>query len=467
MPQYKGYKTFDLTVLTTRAEQDKPGTGFNLPYQVSINNLTQVAENGDFHVISLLQKYGGSMISPSIVSVNVAIKSSVFNKFGELVKEAELNNEALRIDFKRNLTKEESGNADVLRKMVMEKILEMSFQFLTDGMNESNISILTRIASLDEVKKKPELQEFDNQIKSLKSALSKDGLAGFKQTASPFIEYWEKMSNYSGEGDANEVKRASLHNLSLYEIASGNYEKAKEYISQYKPIDQQIKAMLGLIKYKNSDELENLINKVNPVVATTDAITNEGKPLMSKEAVVNNYQYHSVNGTITISGKKEGGTYAGTIKINKIPANSFGNIVNLDPENVPVTILTKDASGNAKTIYTVISKIEDLKGDDGSSYISQKYGTPMIGNGVYNVFMKSSFVSPKITVYRAIIPATNDFVVRKAGDNSGVKSSLLNARKNLEEYLNDCAQLAEQYKNGTINNTTAIEKIAEEYSKCK
>jgi hypothetical protein len=82
--------------------------------------------------------------------------------------------------------------------------------------------------------------------------------------------------------------------------------------------------------------------------------------------------------------------------------------------------------------------------------------------------MQSTFTSPKVTVYRTVVPAGGtDYVVKKAGDDKGVKSSMLNARKNLEEYLNDCSSLTEKMKNGSIDKKASVEKIAEEYSSCK
>ena len=466
LPQYAGYKTFDLTVLTSKPEQDKPGTGFNMAYQLKAGSLSQVNDGGDFHIVSFLQRYGGKMNSPSTADVNVALTSTVYDKYGNVVKTGAVNNEHFAVNFGRVLTKEESGNADFVRRFIMEKVLEASFQPLVDGLNGANQRPAIRIASLDEVKKKPELQAFDDQVKVLKAALEKDKLPGFKAAAEPYLSYWEKMSTYAGEGDQNEVKRAGLHNMALYHIAAGNYDKAREYIEPYKLIDKQIKQILGLIKYKNSEELEALITLLNPA-AGNDAAPVNGTKVLTKEEVADAHRFLTINGTVRISGKKEEGTYKGQIKIYKIPSNSFGNVVSLDPENIQVVIVTADAGGQPKTINTTVSKIEELKDDNGTSYTTQKFGTSVLGDGSYYTFMQSSFTSPKVTVYRSIIPANGDYVVKKAGDDKGVKSSAFNARRNLEEYLGDCASLAAKFKDGSIDKKVSVEKIAEEYSKCQ
>lgn len=150
-----------------------------------------------------------------------------------------------------------------------------------------------------------------------------------------------------------------------------------------------------------------------------------------------------------------------------IPATTFGNVVSPDPGNIQVVIVTTDAGGQPKTINTTVSKIEELKDDNGTSYTSRKFGTSVLGDGSYYTFMQRSFTSPRVTVSRAIIPAIGDYVVKKAGDDKGVKSSAFNARRNLEEYLSDCASLAAKFKDGSIDKKVSVEKIAEEYSKCQ
>ncbi len=463
LPQYADYKTYDLQVITTKEEQDKLGTGFNLSYQLNIGKLQQVENNGDFHIIILLQKYSGKLTSNSSLTLNVAATNTVYNKFGQLVNSNSINNEAYIINLDKSLTDAEMKNQDLVRRVTMEKLIEKTCKQLVDGLYGGKLTQKIYLASIEKAKKLPELQAFEEQVKPLKNAIETSGLEGYKTAATPFVSYWEKMTNYSGEGDAEDVKRAAYHNLSLFHIASKNYDKAREYIDLYKPIDKTIKELMGLVKYKNSELLEELITAINVDIATTTPIGT----IVTKEDVLDKYKYLTVNGSVTISTRKEAGTYMGSIKINKIPTNSFGNIMSLDPENINATIQTKDEKGQPKIINTTISKIDALKDNDGTMYVSQKFGNSLLGGASY-VFMKSTYNSPKVTVYKAILPESgSEYVIKKAGDDKGVKSSLLNAWKNLMEYLNDCSSLTEQVKNGTIDKKMPIEKIAEVYTDCK
>lgn len=465
LTQYADYKTFDLQVLTTKEQQDKPGEGFNIAFKPTIGKLEQVDNGGDFHIIALLQKYSGKLTSPSAATINIYLKNTVYDKNGFFVFEEYLQNEALVIGLDKELTPAERSNQDVIRKVIMEKLIKVNSFSFREGLYGGTFDKFMKVASVDKVKKIPELQAFDENAKPLVKALEKEGLEGFKTLAEKLVPYWEKTLTYSGE-DADEVKRAAYHNLALYNIAAKNFDKAKEYIELYKPIDKIIKEMMGLVKYKCSDKVEELLNAMHPSNEKINTNVSPAK-VLTKEEILENYKYVVINGTVTVTTKKEAGTYIGKIKINKIPASSFGNIVSLDAETITAIIETKDAQGQPKTITTTISKLENLKDNDGTMYISQKYGTGILGTA-YFAFLKSTYSSPKITVFRSVIPASNvDYVVKKSGDETGVKNSLLNARKNLLEYLSECATFTEKIKNGQIEKKVTVEKLAELYSDCK
>ena len=468
LTQYNGYQAFDVAVVTTQSPLEKKSTVFStLPYQLKLGSLQQVDSTGDFHIVCLVQKFGVTITSNKTATVKIGLSTTVYDKYGKEIKTATLNNDQFAVDFGRELTKDELAARDVPRRIIMEKGMEACLKSFTDALFGAKLRPEIKVASLDDVKKKPELQEFDVQQKALTTALQKEGLNGFKSTAVSFLPYWEKMSNYSGEGDANEVKRAAYHNLVIYHIAGNDFDKAKEYIELYKPIDKTIKEMFGLVKYKNSEECEKLLGLFAPAAAPVPATEANGA-VMSKTAIVENYQFLIIDGTARISGKKDAGTYTGLIKVYKIPSGSFGNIVNLDPENIVVNIDAKDASGQQKNFETAISKIEELKDKNGTSYVTQKFGNAMLGDGSYYAFMQSTYSSPKITVYRTILPAGNaEYVVKKPGDDKGVKSSLFGARKNLNEYLSDCAPLAEKLKNGSLDKSVSPEKLAEMYTNCQ
>lgn len=467
MPQYSSYKSYDVAVVTTQPESVRKTMSFDLPYQVRIGNMEQVDSTGDFHVVVLLQRFGATITTPSTATVKIGLSTTVYNKYGTIINTAALNNDAFPVNFGRELSKDERSNQDLTRRLIMEKAIEASLGEFSGALYGTKLRPAVKVASLDEVKKKPDLQEFDAQQKALVIALEKGGFDAFKSTATPYVPYWEKMAAYAGEGDANEVKRAAYHNLALYHISSGNMDKAREYIELYKPIDKTIKEMFGLIKYKNSEECEKLITTLFPAAAgSAEAPT--GDKVWTKSETIDDFKFITIDGTVRIDTKRDAGTYNGLIKVSKIPVNSFGNIMSLDPENIVATIYTTDASQQPKTIETTVSKIEELKDKSGTSYVTQKFGTAVLGDGSYYAFMKSTYSSPKVTVYRTILPAGSaDFVIRKAGDDKGVKSSLFGARKNLEEYLADCAPLAEKMKNGSVDKKASVEKIAEMYSTCQ
>lgn len=470
LPQYSSYKTFDVTLLTTREEADKPGTGFNLPYEVKIGQLAQVPSGADFHVISLLQRMSGKMASPSTALVNVALNTTVYNKFGAVVTTGSVVNEQYTINFGRELKKEETSNADVMRRLIVEKLIEASTKPLSDGLYGAKIEPVVRLAQLEDVKKNSPLKQFEEQVKVLKPALEKEGLSGFRTAAQPYVSFWEQNTSFAeGEKEkADEVKRAALHNLSLYYIAGRETDKAAQYLEQYKAIDKQIKEMMGLIKYKNSEDLEKFMNTIYPAASGSAGVAQTSGKELTTEQVVDAHRYILIDGTVTVKEKKQAGTYQGLIKVNKIPKGSFGNIASLDPENIAVVIQTKDATGSPLTINTTVSQIEELKERNGTSFITQKFGTAVLGDGSYHAFLQSTYTSPKVTVYRALLPAgSSDWVVRKNGDVNGVKSSLFNARKGLEEYLADCAPLTEKLKSGAIDKKTPVEKIAEAYTACQ
>lgn len=134
--------------------------------------------------------------------------------------------------------------------------------------------------------------------------------------------------------------------------------------------------------------------------------------------------------------------------------------------------MTKNTKGGVDTLKSVISKIESLKDNTGKKYIAQKFSNALAfaagGNaGNYGLLMVS-FESSKINVYRCIVPTTfsADYVVRKTGDEKGIRSGSLTEFKKLTDYLSDCSEIASQTKAGQIDKKTTPEKLAEQYNNC-
>ena len=184
------------------------------------------------------------------------------------------------------------------------------------------------IAQLGDVKDKPELKEFEAQVKEILKASYNKGTAEFKAAAEKYVPAWEKAAAYAGEGDVNEVKRAAYQNLATYYLFTGDPQKAKEYIELYKPIDKVQSMMMGMVKYKESENLEKTLAELYPV--------NDAKPfdtggaLVSLDDLVDTEKFISIDGTIALKGKKDAGSYTGKIKISKLPQEASGNIIDLD-----------------------------------------------------------------------------------------------------------------------------------------
>ncbi|MGA0559723.1 hypothetical protein ACO2Q8_23885 [Larkinella sp. VNQ87] len=276
------------------------------------------------------------------------------------------------------------------------------------------------------------------------------------------------MANYQGEGDVNEVKRAALQNLSLVSILKGDFEKADAYIAAYKPIDKKVKALFGLVSTRNSDDLEVLLYLLQAKARQ------EIKPFSDKELtlteVLNLNTYLPIDGTIVLEGKNAG-TYQGRILVKRPepePAGQESNenpsrMMNLSAEDLLITIPNAGSSGKPLTVRSAV--VKSLTGADGTPYLLRKFGTVGLGNGATWYLLRSDYQSPKLTVYRSVLPNASEYVVQKPGDDKGVKSSYLNARRNILDYLKECKMLNEKYGKG--NASFDIRQVALDYTNCQ
>lgn len=459
---YKNYSTFDVSV--TFHDNDESKINLNLPYEVVMPNLKKVESDGDFHLVYYLQKYAGKQVDRANTEVNIALYLMVLNKYGDLVYQTSFANEKQMVSY-TELSKDDSKNPDVVNKLVLNKCMSIINKGFVTALNGGEVERSLHLALLDGVKKKPELQEFEKQVKVLVPLFAKS-TQEFVKAAEPFVSYWETMSNYSGDGNVDEVKRAAYNNLVVYYAATNQTEKARAALALYKPIDKQVKEMFGLIKYMASNECERAISDFEKVeVVFTDAPVKD-VPVITKSAALDMVKYISIEGSFKITSRKEEGSYTGTLKISKLPAPPQGGLASLSASEPDVKVTVKDASGAEKTFVVGLGKVEDIKDNKGNVYLSQKFGTIGLGEGVTNVFMMSTYISDKITVYRALIPATGDYVLKKKGDEKGVKSSMFNAKKTMIDYLSDCATLVEKLKNNTLDKKETVEKIAAMYTAC-
>jgi hypothetical protein len=344
----------------------------------------------------------------------------------------------------------------------VEKVTENLLQDFINAYNGAKLELPFELASLSGVKKNPELADFSATVKEVKFTTD---AATLLQQMEPHIAYWEKASMYNNASDDTiEVKRAAYQNLSIYYTVKGDVEKAESYIEKYKAIDKVHKMLMGLLKIKHSENCEKLITQMYPPQAEP---VDDKAPIVTTKEIKDNYKYVTLNGTITITGKKEGGTYNGMVQISKLENAGGGGILSLDAQAAVIVITTKDDKGSTKIINTDLSNVTSFKDDKGASYSIQKFGTGAIG-GAYYCLLKPSFENPKINVYRTVVPpGGGDYVVKKNGDDKGVKSSLIGSWKQLTEYLSDCTVVNEKMKNGTIPKNEKVEKIAEQYAACQ
>src|SRR5687767_243689 len=60
LPQYGNYKSYDVAVVTTQPESVRKTMSFDLPYQVKLGNMEQVDSTGEFHIVTLVQRFAAT-----------------------------------------------------------------------------------------------------------------------------------------------------------------------------------------------------------------------------------------------------------------------------------------------------------------------------------------------------------------------------------------------------------------------
>jgi hypothetical protein len=461
-PELQAYKTFDLTFANeiTNFWGDKKTEILN--FKPEFDHLTQVESSDDLHVFCRLYHIKVKKDKEKRDVYDIDLHTVITNKYGTKLYEEHLN--ADDIPYGANVSNNKFG----IKYNCVEQAISISlvdFTRLTYGYAKT---IETSLAKLDGVKKKTEFAGLEDQVKLLSKYMGQ-GAPEFVKAAEQYVPFWEKLTQYSEGKEPNEVKRAGYQNLSVYYILANKIDKAQTILEEYKKVDKQVKIMFGLIKYKNSDKCDSLISLMNPKPVEVDE-KKGGTEILSKSAILDRVTFTTIEGTVRIKDKKIGGTYTGTIKVRSIASlGKTGGMLNLDATDIEMFIIPKDKNGK-DTIRTVISKIEELTDNTGKKYIAQKFSNAIgfvAGAGVGNWgLMMVSYESPKVSVYRCIVPTTysEDYVVRKAGDDKGMRSGGLLGFKKLTDYLSDCPEIAEQVKAGQIDRKTTPEKLAEQYS---
>jgi hypothetical protein len=465
-PQYKDYSTYDLSTLSLITNPDKSVNNYDLPYQIKLGNLKQTTSQGDFHVVANIERFIAKLTSKSTANLNVTIKVKIFDRNGTLIKTSAVARDAMAMSIGRHFTDEEIKNQRLLSTVMIQNVIDTALSSFNNAFNGVKFKTEIIFGSLSGVKKMPELKEFSDQIDNISKASVSSTATEFKSTLEKSVPYWEKMANYAGEGEVNEVKRAAYQNLAMFNILAGKLDKAKEYIEIYKPIDKVFSAMFGLLKVKYSEECEKKLGEFYPnAFQNTTQVVADTK-IVTKEDLLDLEKFVTINGSVSLKGKRHTGTYTGVTKITRyaMPSGS-GNIASLDKASDDMFVEGKDENGNVVKFSGSSLDLVSAKADNGDMYVMKSLGA-MFGVGGESVFMKSSYNSSKITVYRNYFKETEDFFIVKTGDAEGLKYADSKSRKKLAEYLSDCTDLVTKLKDKTVAENEKIEKIAELYTNC-
>ena len=479
-------KTFDLNVILLGAdpifaarESDavkslKKELGEN-NYTVDFPGLQQVDSTviGDLHIITILQtlqqkaplsRGGGIMIT------NVELYTTISNGEGIMVFTKAFKNDTLSTPYGAGLIRPQ------VNKLVVENAIGQSLKHYQHLLNGYTGWVTARLADLDGVKKMPDLKAFEDQVKELKPILAKEGVDAFCKAAEKYVPFWQQQADNHLEKNGEEVKRAAYQDLSLYFMLKGDVGKAHEAIEAYKPIDKTVKEMM-IIKYKNSEDMEKLLATLYPEKQVL-IVSPDDRKIPLKEAVVR-FMYLKMEGTVTIDDRKNSGTYTGMLYIKKpVPGEDekkSNMMLQLDATDFDVTIRYND-NGADKEIVTKLSKVKSLKDKNNANYTVIKGSDNMLGDmGTLSIasdtwiLMKETYSSAKISMYRIMLPqpagSENSMLIRKVGDPKGVRTKLVNFKKNLTDYLADCTATTDLIKQSN-NINGDITRILETYSGC-
>jgi hypothetical protein len=466
-PQYARYTTYDVAVIPLIVAEDTRVKYEALPYEIKVNNLKK-STAGDFHVIAQLYMLSGKLTSKSTANINIRLGVKVYDKTGAAIAEGKVNRDAFYISLGRKLTDDETKDVVLVNTLLIQNSIDTALAAFNNSMMGGNIIKEVFFAALKDVKKMPELKEFQQQMQELYPIIAKKDQAAIKAKLEAYTPYWEKMTAYAGEGEVNEVKRAALQNLILSNLFTNKMDKINDYIALYKPIDKVESLAFGLLKMKHSEDGEKLLKLMNPSAGLQPIATGGAIKEVTLAQLVENERFIVINNsTITLKGSRNPGVYTGKIKIAKLPVGeSNGNIISLDIREDEIFIEGKDATGAAKTFSAASRDIELVRADNGDQFTYKVFGSAF-GVGGIGTILKSSYSSDKITVFRAVIPEGSDYFIAKANDKEGFVYSILKGKKKLIEYFSDCPGMEEKFKNKTISDNESIEKIAAIYTECK
>ena len=480
LPSLQDYTTFDLNTKVTqkveegfisKEEADKIKKIFSTSIKVPFAKYKQIEANGDFHVITLITYF--SWVKPTTevkgYTANISGQTTVYDKFGAKYEDRPFNYKEVLIPL------ETVGDNKTKVLAVVQKAIGYSLSGLIGKIYGFEETLYSKIAYVNGVKKKSPLKQLESQFEQLKDhfgVFKGADLVGFLKDAKTFLPYWEELTNYKSddEDEVIEAKRAAYQNLSTYYLITGDFEKAKTYIEPYKLIDKTIKEMMGMVKYKNSEETEATIIKLNP--------TNEKEyPTISKESLtldqmVDLHEFYTIEGKFEIESKLYKGIFDGKLKIVRpepeIAGQTKSNMIDLSSggEDFNTIVEAKNSTGELKKFEVRSKNIKWIKDNNGLGYKFEKFGVGVLGTSVLN-FMKETFTSPKVKVYSSLFPEIGYYHVIKTNDEKGgVRYTDFNFKKNILEYFADCPSISIKYKDVRPMKFDCI-SASRDYSDCK
>ncbi len=438
---------------------------------LKLDPLTLDTTGGDLMIVTVIHRsaFKSIMMYPSNkgFSLTKAVNyyTNVYSKAGTIIMSKHYINEGFSTEFKEAWNSDDiKKNDEYIQRKISTAIINVTLADFRRQISGGNITVESKLADLEAVKKFPELKVMEDQRKELDKLLTSSNKEGFVAKAKEFVPFWESQLSFNASKDSDEVKRAVYQNLALYYLFAGEIEKATNIINLYKPIDKTIKEMFGLVKYRNSDQLEAIVpyfeNKVTPLVIAV------GEKTYTIDQLVERQRFTIIDGTVVLSGKK-GGTFSGKLRFtNPEPGfeaqQSEGGIASLDAADIEFSLL----QANGELMFSSVSKVKELKDVEGKNYAVIKTGSALLGGSAYSL-LKEVFVSPKISVFKDAFQNTSEFLVKKPGDEKGIKTSMFNTKKNLKVYLADCATVVANIEATGILQKIDIEKIAQEYTNCQ
>jgi hypothetical protein len=439
---------------------------------VSFSPLKQVESDGDLHVVVLLQKY-----AKSENGAFMGFYVTLYDKFMNIQGQYQYNWKNTALKATKQKPPYSTWELEIKSNLegALEDFLKNIYTWSIDGYELSSNVIL---AQFEKVKKYPELESFNIVVKETSSVLKKEGAkAWLKQITKDDIDYWVEFVDEKEDTEKDDIKRAALHNLTTYYTLKNDEKLARLYLEKYQKVDVEIKD--NNEKFKVSDLSESLINKIFPIPLTTLS------SIYTTDEILEQHSY------ITVQGKAEPvegdkilkDIFEGTIKIVRpepeLPISTTNESSRaIGGTDKGVTIKLYDKKGNISKVRSM--NIQKITSNDGSKeFVIRKFRVLTFAN---YTLLGRTYYSPKISLYQEVFendkPQTNSnpnrqdlspesyFWVVKNKDIEGVQTSVINLKKRVLEYLEDCTSLRAKYQDVSFREFNILQ-VVKDYDKCK